>query len=222
MIPKERETVMDKKILVTVARQYGSGGREIGNRVAELLGIPLYDREIITGAAEAADLHPDVAEKEDERAASSLLYTLAMGAHFHIPTTATVAHLPINDRLFMHQSDYIRDRATEGSGVFIGRCADYVLREDPERLSVFIFAPTEARCERVMLRHPELSRTAALDLITKTDRRRAAYYNFYTGGKWGKYENYHLLLDSHVLGIEEAAATIAEAARRHAERTCES
>ncbi|MBR7095172.1 MAG: cytidylate kinase family protein, partial [Clostridia bacterium] len=76
---------MDKKILVTVARQYGSGGREIGNRVAELLGIPLYDREIITGAAEAADLHPDVAEKEDERAASSLLYTLAMGAHFHIP-----------------------------------------------------------------------------------------------------------------------------------------
>ena len=204
---------MEKKILLTIARQYGSGGREIGNRIAELLGIPLYDRELITGAAEAGDLHPEVCERVDEKAASSLLYTLAMGTGFHTLAHAGGAHLPVNDRLFLLQSDYIRARAAEGSGIFIGRCADYVLRDEPGRLSVFLYAPLEARCVRVRERHPELSEGEALDLINKTDRRRASYYSFYTGGKWGRYDNYHLALDTHLLGIEGTARLIAEAAR---------
>ena len=200
----------DKKVIITIARQYGSGGREIGNRLAELLGIPLYDQLLIKAAAEAGDLHPDVAERVDERAAGSLLYTFAMGAGLHT-TSAAMAHMPVNDRLFHHQCEYIKARAAEGSGIFVGRCADYVLRDVPGRLSVFIYAPIEARRTRVMERHPELREGSALDLINKTDRRRASYYGFYTGGKWGRYENYHLAIDSSLYGIEGAARLIAEA-----------
>lgn len=207
---------MENKVLITIARQYGSGGREIGNRVAELLGIPLYDRELIVAAAAAGDLHPEVAERVDERAANSLLYTLAMGAGLHSAYTAQ-AHMPVNDRLFLLQSEQIRTRAAEGSGVFVGRCADYVLREDPARLSVFVYAPLDARRERVALRHPDLREAAVLDMINKTDRRRSTYYGFYTGGKWGRFENYHLALDSHLLGVEGTAELIAAAARRLAE-----
>ena len=203
---------MEKKVLITIARQCGSGGREIGKRVSELLGIPLYDRELIVGAAEAGELHPEVAERVDEKAANSLLYTLAMGAGLH-STYAGVAHMPVNDRLFMHQSDYIRARAAEGSGVFVGRCADYVLRDDPDRFSVFIYAPTEARCARVMAREG-MKESAALDLVNKTDRRRATYYGFYTGGKWGKYDNYHLALDSAAFGIDGVAELIAAAVKK--------
>ena len=204
---------MGNKVLITIARQYGSGGREIGNRVAELLSIPLYDRELIVAAAEAGDLHPDVAERVDERAANSLLYTLAMGAGLHSAYTGA-AHMPVNDRLFLLQSEHIRARAAEGSGVFVGRCADYVLREEPARLSVFVYAPLDARRVRVSERHPDLREGAVLDLINKTDRRRSTYYGFYTGGKWGKFENYHLALDSSRLGIDGAAELIAAAARK--------
>ena len=204
---------MGNKVLITIARQYGSGGREIGNRVAELLSIPLYDRELIVAAAEAGDLHPDVAERVDERAANSLLYTLAMGAGLHSAYTGA-AHMPVNDRLFLLQSEHIRARAAEGSGVFVGRCADYVLREEPARLSVFVYAPLDARRARVSERHPDLREGAVLDLINKTDRRRSTYYGFYTGGKWGKFENYHLALDSSRLGIDGAAELIAAAARK--------
>lgn len=203
---------MEKKILITIARQYGSGGREIGERIAALLSVPLYDRELITHVSEAGALHPDVCERVDERATSSLLYTLAMGSGFHAVQSGAI-HLPVNDRLFMAQSDYIRARAEEGSGVFIGRCADYVLHEEAARFSVFVYAPLAERCRRVMLRHPDLGERAALDLINKTDRRRSSYYGFYTGEKWGKYDNYHIAVDSSLLGIEQTAVMLAEAAK---------
>ena len=204
---------MEKKILITIARQCGSCGREIGERVAALLGIPFYDRDIVVAAAEAGELHPEVADRVDEKAANSLLYTLAMGAGLH-STYAGIAHMPVNDRLFMHQSDYIRSRAAEGSGVFVGRCADYILREEADRFSVFIYAPIEVRRDHIMACEGGIKEGAALDLINKTDRRRASYYGFYTGGKWGKYDNYHLAVDSSLLGIEGTAALIADAAKK--------
>ncbi len=204
---------MSTKTVVTIARQYGSGGREIGVRLSELLGIPIYDRELITMAAQAGDLHPDVAEKADEKAANSLLYTLAMGSNIYSVAHAGGYALPLNDRLFILQSDVIRSLADKGGGIIVGRCADYVLRENPRRFSVFIYAPLVARQARVCARHPELTESAALDLINKTDRRRASYYNFYTGGRWGRYDNYRLALDSSALGIEGTAALLAKAVR---------
>ncbi len=208
---------MENKIVITIARQFGSGGREIGNRLSEILGIPLYDRELITAAAEAGNLHPEVAEKADEKAASSLLYTLAMGSNIFTSHGAGLS-LPVNDRLYLLQSDFIREKAAEGSCIIVGRCADHILKDNPNRFSVFVYAPLSVRRRRVTERHPELSENGALELINKTDKRRATYYNFYTGGKWGKYENYQIALDSGALGIEGTAQLLADAARRFMEK----
>ncbi len=209
---------MENKIVITIARQFGSGGREIGNRLSEILGIPLYDRELITAAAEAGNLHPEVAEKADEKAASSLLYTLAMGSNIFTSHGAGLS-LPVNDRLYLLQSDFIREKAAEGSCIIVGRCADHILKDNPNRFSVFVYAPLSVRRRRVTERHPELSENGALELINKTDKRRATYYNFYTGGKWGKYENYQIALDSGALGIEGTATLLADAVRRFTEKT---
>ena len=202
-----------KKTIITIARQYGSGGREIGERVAELLGIPNYDKEFVTLAAEKESaLDPRALEKVDERATSSLLYTLAMGSNlFHSPHVSPA--LPLNDRLFAIQCSIIRSLAEEDrSCVMIGRCADYVLRDHPDRLSVFVYADLDTRKKRVAERHG-IKESEAIDIINKTDRRRASYYNFYTGNKWGKYDNYHVAINSAVLGIEGTARLIADMAR---------
>ena len=207
-----------KKTIITIARQYGSGGREIGERVAELLGIPNYDKEFVTMAAEKESaLDPRALEKVDERATSSLLYTLAMGSNlFHSPHVSPA--LPLNDRLFAIQCSIIRSLAEEKSCVMIGRCADYVLREHPDRLSVFIYADLDTRKKRVAERHG-IKESEAIDIINKTDRRRASYYNFYTGNKWGKYDNYHIAINSAVLGIEGTARLIADMARLRGKET---
>ena len=210
---QERKDPTMKKVVITIARQYGSGGREIGERVAELLSIPKYDKELIRLAVEDDEtLTEEDAHMVDERATNSLLYTLAMGSNM-FSAIHGVGHVPpLNDKLFVKQSEIIRRVAEEGSCVIIGRCSDYVLREEPARLSVFIYADIEARRARVAQRH-ELTPSAALDVINKTDRRRSSYYNFYTGNKWGKYDNYHLALNSATLGIEGTAQVIAHMAR---------
>lgn len=202
-----------KKVLITIARQYGSGGREIGERVAELLSIPKYDKELIRLAAEDDETVSLAAlEKVDEKATNSLLYTLAMGSNMFGVAPGAPHTLPLNDKLFMKQCAVIRTESEKGSAVFIGRCADYVLRKDPARLSVFIYGDLECRKKRVAERH-SITEAAAIDVINKTDRRRASYYNFYTGGKWGKYDNYHLAINSSCLGIEGTAQIIAQMAR---------
>ena len=200
-----------KKTIITIARQYGSGGREIGERVAELLGIAKYDKEFVALAAEKeSSFDAKALEKVDERATGSLLYTLAMGSNlFHAPHLSPA--LPLNDRLSAVQCSIIRSLAEEASCVMIGRCADYVLRDHPDRLSVFIYADLNARKQRVSERHG-IKESKALDIINKTDRRRASYYNFYTGRSWGKYDNYHIAINSTVLGIEGTARLIVDMA----------
>ena len=194
---------MAGKVIITVARQYGSGGREIGERVAELLSIKAYDRELITMSIEGEDgIAHETAESVDE----------VFGAANHFGH-----HIPLNDRLFILQSDLIRRLAKQDSCVIIGRCADYVLREDDARLSVFIYGDIADRKKRIAQRH-SVSEDEALELINKTDRRRASYYNFYTGGKWGRYDNYHIALCSSTLGIDTCAEVIAAAARKIMEK----
>ena len=204
---------MAEKLIITIARQYGSGGREIGNRVAELLDIPLYDKNIITDAAERGNLSTEVARGADEVATNSLLYTLAMGSNVLGAGAQFGYKMPLNDRLFILQSDVIKGYAQRGSCVIIGRCADYVLRDEKSLLRVFVYGDAAHRCARVALRHPELKSTQIMDVITKTDKRRSSYYNFYTGNKWGKYDNYDLAINSSTLGIDGAAQAIADCAR---------
>ena len=199
---------MAKKLIITIARQYGSGGREIGERVAELLGVPLYDKEIITDAAAKGSLDEDVIKKVDESAANSLLYTLAMGSNVLGTTMHFGYKMPLNDKLFILQSEVIKEYAKEGSCVVIGRCADYVLRDEENVLRLFIYGDLDHRQARVAKRHPEIKSSQIIDVINKTDKRRSSYYNFYTGNKWGKYDNYDMAINSSTLGIEHTAQVI--------------
>ena len=200
-----------KKFSLTIARQYGSGGREIGLVAADILGVKAYGRELINLAAQKSGMSEDILHIADEKHPSSLLYTLAMGSTaFGIPNIRY--DIPINDKLFSVQSDIIRKTADEESAVFIGRCADYVLSENYPVFRVFIYAPIEKRIKRISERNA-ISESEARSLIEKTDKRRANYYNFYTGQKWGRYENYDLLIDSTIMGIEGTAQLIADAAK---------
>ena len=208
-----RRIPMAKKIIITIARQYGRGGREIGERIAKELGIPLYDKEIINDAAAKGELNTEIIKKADESAANSLLYTLAMGSNV-IGTTMHFGYkMPINDRLFLLQSEVIKDYAAKGSCVVIGRCSDYVLREEKNILRLFIYGDIEHRQKRVAERHPELKSSQVIDTINKTDKRRSSYYNFYTGNKWGKYDNYDMAINSSTLGIEGTAQIIVAAVK---------
>ena len=189
----------NQNFVITVARQYGSGGREIGLRLGELLGVKAYDKELITMAA---------LDHVDEKATSSLLYTLAMGSSF-FNTAAQNMNIPINDKLFMTQSELVREIASKDSCVIVGRCADYVLRKVENRISIFIYAPTDFKVKRIIERHEGIDEKAAKDLSQKTDKRRINYYNYYTGKKWGSPENYQIMIDSSVLGIEGTAQALA-------------
>lgn len=203
---------MKRNIAVTIARQYGSGGREIGNRVAELLGVKVYDRELITMAASKSGLPADSLDHVDEKATNSLLYTLAMGSSLFYGSN-TGFNMPVNDKLFIVQSEIIGNIADRESCVIVGRCGDYVLRNHPGTLSVFVYAPAEERIKRIMERH-SVGYDEAKELMNKTDRRRINYYNFYTGRKWGKFDHYDLMIDSHLLGTEGTAQIIADMAER--------
>ena len=202
---------MEQNVAITIGRQYGSGGRDIGLRVGELLGIKVYDKELLTMAAEKKGINPDYLRRVDEKAASSLLYTLAMGASVYNARHLGV-DVPINDQLFIAQTEIMKEITEKESAIFIGRCADYVLRNHPHRLSFFIHADYDARVHRVMERHG-VKRSEAESMINKTDKKRINYYNFYTGKKWGKYENYHMSLDSSLLGVEGTAQMIAQLVR---------
>ena len=205
---------MDKKIIITIARQYGSGGREIGELVAKKLGIPLYDKELITEAASRGSLDEKVTKLADESSANSLLYTLAMGSNVLGTTMHFGYKMPLNDKLFILQSEVIKEYAKEESCVIIGRCADYVLRDEEKLLRIFVYGDLDHRQARVAERHPELKSGQIIDVINKTDKRRSSYYNFYTGNKWGKYDNYDIAINSSTLGIEDTAKLICACAEK--------
>lgn len=205
---------MAKRIIITIARQYGSGGREIGEIVARELGIPLYDKEIITDAASVGELDTELIRRADETAANSLLYTLAMGSNMAGATMHFGYKMPLNDKLFILQSELIKGYAAKGSCVIIGRCADYVLKNEENILKLFIYGDLEARKARIAERHPELKPSQVIDTINKTDKRRSSYYNFYTGNKWGKFDNYDIAINSSTLGIDGAVAVIVASAKK--------
>lgn len=193
------------KVIITIARQYGSGGREIGEMIAKELDVPFYDQNLITLAAEKSNLCHEAAAEADERNANSLLYTLAMGSTAMLHSTHY--NMPINDKLFLVQSDIIKEAAQKGSCVVVGRCADYVLRDRTDVISVFIHADANIRAKHVAERNG-ITESEAFSLISKTDRRRANYYNFYTGKRWGETNQYDLCVDAGKIGLENAAKLI--------------
>ena len=197
--------------IITIARQFGSGGREIGHKIAEILGVKCYDRDLITLAAEKSGLSEEALHHADEKAASSLLYTLVMSSNMY---HSNVDHfnVPINDKLFCVQSEIIREIAQNESCVIVGRCADYVLSEHPRVVRVFLYSDFENRVKRIC-EEESISEADARERIIKTDKRRANYYNYYSGQKWGKVDNYDLALATDKLGQEGTARFIVEYAR---------
>lgn len=201
---------MSKNILITIARQVGSGGREVGELVAKNLGIDYHDKSLISMAAEKSGLSPEVLHNTDEKATPSFLYSIAMGGMGMVPFTHGMPYdTPINDRLFVLQSGIIEELAKDHSCVFIGRCADFVLRDFDNVLKVFIYANPEKRAETIAKRN-DISLAEARNLATKLDKKRSSYYGYYTSKKWGRSENYDLMIDTTKIGTEGAAKIIEE------------
>ena len=198
-----------KKCIVTIARQYGSGGRDVGHKLAELTGYKFYDKDLITLAAQKSGMSTDALSNVDEKAANSLLYTLALGSSSYNHGIDHI-NLPINDKLFVVQSEIIKELAAgQESAIIVGRCADYVLAGYENVVKIFICSNFDKRVETVMERHA-LTRHQAKDIIIKTDKRRSNYYSYYTGEKWGKSDNYDMVISTDKIGSEGAAKMIAD------------
>lgn len=196
-----------KKHVITIARQYGSRGREIGQKLADALGYKYYDRDLISMAAEKSGYNKDVLRAADEKAANSLLYTLALGSSVYAHGVDHI-NIPLNDKLYIVQSNIIKDIYQEGEGaVIVGRCADYILADKDDVVRVFISADFDSRVS-VVARRSELNESKAKDIVIKTDKRRANYYNYYTGKKWGKIDNYDLVINSAKTSVDGAVRVI--------------
>ena len=192
---------MKQKVIITIGRQYGSGGRMIGKLLSERLGISFYNKEIIELADQKSGMSEEVFEKVDETVASSLLYSIATGSYIFGNYVAPQVDLPINDKLFIIQSEIIKSIAVKESCVIVGRCADYILKDRKDVVNLFIHADKEIRRERTINEYG-ISKDKAEAYLNKIDKKRTAYYNYYTGTKWGNCSSYHLCIDSGILGIK--------------------
>jgi cytidylate kinase len=196
--------------IITIARQYGSGGREIGELLARELAIPYYDKELLKRAAKESGMCEDIFENHDEKPTNSFLYSLVMDTYSFGYTSAAFSDMPINQKVFLAQFNTIKSIANEGPCVIVGRLADYALEEYDNCFSVFVHADTNKRMQRVAARN-DITIEKAKERIQKTDKRRASYYDYYSNKKWGAAESYNLSLDSGSLGIEGAVYLIQEA-----------
>ena len=197
---------MKNHIVITISRQYGSGGRLIGEKLAAELGIPFYDKELITMAAEQSGFSREIFEKMDERASSSLLYTLSVNPGMAGGLAGTL-DLPLNDKVFIVQNNVIKQLADKGPCVIVGRCADYILRDYADCVNVYISSDMDDRIKRITEVYG-LTMDNAEKEILKYDKRRNNYYNFYTHTKPGIAANYDLCINSGIIGLDAAVAVI--------------
>lgn len=197
---------MGNKIIITMGRQFGSGGRQVAQLLAKQLGIAYYDKELMNLASKESGICGEFFEKADEKTSGGLLKALAMGFSMNNAIFQVNDYLS-NESLFQIQSDVIRKVAAEKSCILVGRCADYILREEKNCIHVFISASHADRVKRVM-EYCNNTEQEAADIIAKTDKSRASYYNYYTDKTWGAAESYDLCINSSVFGIEETTAFI--------------
>lgn len=201
---------MSERVIYTIGRQFGSGGRLVGRQLAEKLSIPFYDRDLLEIAARDSGVPEKLFRAADEKASNNVLYSLMMEG-FNNPmsdgTDNSLSDLPINDQLFLLQASTIKKLASQGSCVIVGRCAEYVLREDPDLISIFIKAPLSERAKRAVEVYGA-SRFRSEEVCEKNDKVRANYHNYYSDSKWGMCRAYTLTLDSSVIGIEGCVEAI--------------
>ena len=199
------------KTIITISREFGSGGRSIAKAVAEALDIPYYDKELIKQVSEKSGFSQEYVRNAGEYAPgkSALAYLPTLG----VPIDA-VEGMSASDFLWRMQRQVILDLAEKGSCVIVGRCADFILKDNPDALHIFIHASMAFRAERIVRLYGE-SEKKPEERLTDKDKKRSVHYKHYTGREWGKCQNYHLSLDSGVVGIEQCVSLITEFARSH-------
>lgn len=197
---------MQRKYIVNIGRQFGSGGRLIGEKIAEKLGFSFYDKELINIASKESGLGKELFEQADEKTRFGLFGGF-LGFRASIVGDDFLYNYLSNETLFKIQSDVIRELAEKQSCVFVGRCADYILREHPYCTNIFITADLNDRIDRVAKRQ-DIERDKIPDLLEKTDKKRSGYYSYYTNKSWGVAESYHFCMNSSILGIEKTVDLI--------------
>ena len=198
-----------KNYVITVGRQFGSGGRKVAKKVADMLGIEFYDKGLIAIAAKESGLSENLFEGIDEKPTNSLLYSLVMGLQSDRNSFYRYGDVLNSDAIFRIQSQVIQDLVKDNSCVIVGRCSDYVLRNQDNVVNIFIHANEEFKLERVMRIYKQKEKEA-LETMKKTDKKRSNNYNFYTNQEWGNVTNYHISVDSSALGIDDTAKIICD------------
>lgn len=203
---------MENKTIITISREFGSGGREIGKMLADQLKIPFYDKELIELAAKESGIDKELFEENDTRTSKGFHLFGALGYSLGGPLSS-ITELSLNDRLYMVQSEVVEQVASKGACVIVGRCADYVLRGRKDVLNVFIFADMKERKEKAIHSY-EVDERDIENSIKKIDKRRANYYEYYTDRKWGMAENYDICLNSSTFSIAGTAEIIKNLAQK--------
>ena len=201
------EDRMKGNLVITIGRQCGSGGKMIGQKIAEKLGVKCYDKELLTRAAKESGLCEELFETHDEKPTSSFLYSLVMDTYSLGYTTSSYTDMPINHKIFLAQFETIKKLAKEESCVIVGRCADYALADDPNTVSVFITGNDEDKLKSIKELY-NVDDAKAKDIMVKTDKKRSSYYNYYSSKKWGDSRSYDMCINSSVLGPDATADMI--------------
>lgn len=194
--------------IYTIGREFGSGGREVGEKLAAKLGIKLYDKELLQQAAKDSGFCEEIFENHDEKPTNSFLYSIVMDTYSVSGySAAPFLDMPLNHKVFLAQFETIKKIAEKESCVIVGRCADYALSDNPDCINIFIHADLDVRIKNVS-RNLNITENKARDIINKTDKQRASYYNYYTSKKWGDSKSYNLSLDAGKLGTDNCVEMI--------------
>ena len=195
------------KTVITIGRQFGSGGREIGDKLAKAYDIKYYDRELLARASKESGFCEEILMNHDERPTNSFLYNLVIDTYSFGYNSSSFVDMPISQKVFLAQFDTIKKVAEEGPCVIVGRCADYALEGRDNVINLFIYADESFKVGRIMEQY-NLDEAKARDMIVKKDKQRQSYYNYYTNRKWGKAESYDLCINSSVLGVDGSVKLI--------------
>ena len=204
-----------RRHIITISRELGSGGRLIGKKVAEILGWPLYDSEIIDQTAKISGFSNESILNAEEKVTNSFLYNIAMGTGYGlgILTGTTREAMPLNAQVYLAQREAVQELAQKGSCVIVGRCADYILKDEADVLRCFIYSDIQNRIERAVNEYG-MDKKDIEKKLEQADKSRAVYYNNVTDQRWGDRKNYDLMINSGCIGIDEAAEFIASIAER--------
>ena len=193
--------------IITITRQFGSGGREIGKKLAEAYGIPFYDNEIISRAAKDTGFAEAAFERAEDKASNSLLYSIAMGMNVFSSQDVGFSGLSLDDRIFLAQSKVIRNVAKEGPCVIVGRCADYILKNQENVVNLFIRATLDFRIKRA-IEVEGITKEKSAEMVMKKDKSRANYYKYHSGERWDNVLNYDFAIRSDLCGIDGTVACL--------------